>query len=88
MGARQKARGRRQKKKTQTKRKMMTKRKISAEEKEEGFYARIRCRAAVCTATRNHLDNWEDRIIETDKGIVRLLPVGRARGTAFRTRWR
>jgi putative DNA methylase len=22
-----------------------------------------------------HLDNWEDRIIETDKGIVRLLPV-------------
>jgi adenine-specific DNA methylase len=23
-----------------------------------------------------HLDNWEDRIIETDKGIVRLLPVG------------
>jgi hypothetical protein len=23
-----------------------------------------------------HLDNWEDRIIETEKGIVRLLPVG------------
>ncbi len=23
-----------------------------------------------------HLDSWEDRIIETDKGIVRLLPVG------------
>jgi putative DNA methylase len=23
-----------------------------------------------------HLDIWEDRIIETDKGIVRLLPVG------------
>ncbi|HEY6366840.1 MAG TPA: hypothetical protein VI585_18835 [Candidatus Binatia bacterium] len=22
-----------------------------------------------------HLDNWEDRIIETEKGIVRLLPV-------------
>jgi adenine-specific DNA methylase len=27
-----------------------------------------------------HLDNWEDRIIETEKGIVRLLPVGE-RGT-------
>jgi hypothetical protein len=27
-----------------------------------------------------HLDNWEDRIIETEKGIVRLLPVG-DRGT-------
>ena len=23
-----------------------------------------------------HLDNWEDRIIETEKGIVQLLPVG------------
>jgi putative DNA methylase len=23
-----------------------------------------------------HLDTWEDRIIETEKGIVRLLPVG------------
>jgi len=23
-----------------------------------------------------HLDNWEDRIIETEKGIVRLLPIG------------
>ena len=23
-----------------------------------------------------HLDNWEDRIIETEKGIVRMLPVG------------
>jgi hypothetical protein len=23
-----------------------------------------------------HLDSWEDRIIETEKGIVRLLPVG------------
>ena len=23
-----------------------------------------------------HLDNWENRIIETEKGIVRLLPVG------------
>jgi hypothetical protein len=27
-----------------------------------------------------HLDNWEDRIIETEKGIVRLLPVSE-RGT-------
>jgi adenine-specific DNA methylase len=27
-----------------------------------------------------HLDNWEDRIIETEKGIVRLLPVAE-RGT-------
>jgi adenine-specific DNA methylase len=27
-----------------------------------------------------HLDTWEDRIIETEKGIVRLLPVGE-RGT-------
>ena len=27
-----------------------------------------------------HLDNWGDRIIETEKGIVRLLPVGE-RGT-------
>jgi adenine-specific DNA methylase len=27
-----------------------------------------------------HLDNWEDRIIETEKGIVRLLPLGE-RGT-------
>ena len=27
-----------------------------------------------------HLDNWEDRIIETEKGIVRLLPIGE-RGT-------
>lgn len=24
----------------------------------------------------SHLDNWEDRVIETEKGIVRLLPVG------------
>ncbi|MEX0806168.1 MAG: hypothetical protein WD688_23035 [Candidatus Binatia bacterium] len=23
-----------------------------------------------------HLDNWEDRIVETKKGVVRLLPVG------------
>jgi hypothetical protein len=33
-----------------------------------------------------HLDNWEDRIIETDKGIVRAPSCCRARGTAFRTR--
>jgi hypothetical protein len=29
-----------------------------------------------------HLDNWEDRIIETEKGIVRLLPVAE-RGEHF-----
>lgn len=30
-----------------------------------------------------HLDNWEDRIIETEKGIVRLLPVGERRAQLF-----
>ena len=35
-----------------------------------------------------HLDNWEDRIIETEKGIVRLLPVGERERTTFRTRGR
>ena len=35
-----------------------------------------------------HLDNWEDRIIETEKGIVRLLPVGERGAAALRPRWR
>ena len=56
--------------------KMKTTRKREApKRRRKGFDARVRCRAAVCTALGIHLDNWEDRIIETEKGIVRLLPV-------------